>query len=133
MKKKSHRTKLGLVIDAIMQAESWNQTQFGERIGAQQSMVSRMIKGDEWEQHYLIFLKLLCLMAKHGMLPDLYGTSDKKLKTAGAGGFEMIANSTELQEILSHLRRYIMSTLESATRLARFFLIIPATYHRHAA
>ena len=41
MKNKSYRTKLGRVIDAIMQAEKWNQSQLGKHIGAQQSMVSR--------------------------------------------------------------------------------------------
>ena len=59
--KKKEPLKLGQVIDQVMKANSWDQTALGKRIGASQGMVSRMRKGEDWEQHWQIFLKLLPL------------------------------------------------------------------------
>ena len=62
--KKKDPLKLGQVVDQVMKANSWDQTALGKRIGATQGMVSRMRKGDDWEQHWQIFLKLIPLAFK---------------------------------------------------------------------
>jgi hypothetical protein len=64
--------KLGDVLDRIMLAKGWNQTELGAQIGAPQDMVSRMRKGDDWEEHWQICVKLLpfCLEL------DLLGARD---------------------------------------------------------
>ena len=55
------------VVDAGMAATKLNQTDFGAKIGAAQSMVSRMRKGDDWEEHWQIFLKLTALCDSLGI------------------------------------------------------------------
>ena len=66
--KKKDPLKLGQVVDQVMKANSWDQTALGKRIGATQGMVSRMRKGDDWEQHWQIFLKLIPLAFKINIL-----------------------------------------------------------------
>ena len=61
--------KLREVIDSIMTAKEWDQTALGKEVGAPQSMVSRMRKGDDWEQHWQTFLKLLPLCKDAGIDP----------------------------------------------------------------
>jgi len=60
------------VVDAVMQAKGWSQTQLGEKLGATQSMVSRMRNGEDWAQHWEIFLKLL----PHCVKLDLIGARE---------------------------------------------------------
>jgi len=72
--------KLGETVDQIMAAHGWDQTTFGAQIGARQSMVSRMRKGEDWEQHWQIFLKLLPLCRDLGIDPA--GGIDSKATSA---------------------------------------------------
>lgn len=73
--------KLIEVVDAAMAATKTNQTTFGAKIGAAQSMVSRMRKGDDWEDHWQIFLSLTALCNELGI--D-YANSMEKPSTKGA-------------------------------------------------
>lgn len=52
-------------IDRTMNRMALNQTMLAERLDTNQSTVSKMRSGAEWEQHWQIFLKLadLCQMA----------------------------------------------------------------------
>ncbi len=67
-------------IDAVMIEKDWDQTELGTHIGAPQSMVSRMRKGDDWELHWQVFLRLLRLLVTLKIIgrAELYATSDKK-------------------------------------------------------
>lgn len=73
--------KLREVIDDIMKAGKLDQTALGKKVGAIQSMVSRMRKGDDWEQHWQIFLKLLPLCKELGIDPaqDLKAPTDPEV------------------------------------------------------
>lgn len=71
--------KLREVVDRVMDANDWDQTALGKKLGAAQPMVSRMRKGDEWEIHWQVFLKLLPLIADLKMIryKELIPMSDK--------------------------------------------------------
>lgn len=71
--------KLRAVIDRVMKANDWDQTDLGKQLGTYQSMVSRMRKGDDWEIHWQVFLKLLPLIAELKMIryKELIPMSDK--------------------------------------------------------
>jgi hypothetical protein len=62
--------KLKDVVDGTMKAKKWDQTALGKQLGATQSMVSRMRKGDDWEQHWQIFLKLLPLCLELDLITE---------------------------------------------------------------
>ena len=49
------------VLDKILQIKKLTQAELGERIGASQSVVSKMRTGSDWATHWQIFLKLLPL------------------------------------------------------------------------
>jgi len=93
-------------IDAVMIEKDWDQTELGAHIGAPQSMVSRMRKGDDWELHWQVFLRLLRLLVTLKIISraELSATSDKRIAK----------NDTELAESKEDLpenarkRRYIM-------------------------
>jgi hypothetical protein len=53
------------IIDRLMKLTGWSQTALGERIGANQSMVSRMRGGGDWEQHWRVFGRLRALCRRY--------------------------------------------------------------------
>lgn len=75
------------VIDEILRLkkdEGWNQTILGDRIGMNQSMVSKMRYGPDWEMHWKVFWRLLAICEELGFDParDLKHPSDKEVLDA---------------------------------------------------
>jgi len=95
-------------IDAVMIEKDWDQTELGTHIGAPQSMVSRMRKGDDWELHWQVFLRLLSFLLRLKIIrqPELYAMSDnvkaKKPDEVGESKEDLPENARK--------KRYIMST-----------------------
>ena len=67
--------ELSEALDKILEVKKLTQAELGERIGASQSVVSKMRTGSDWATHWHIFLKLLplCieldLIAERDLLP----------------------------------------------------------------
>lgn len=97
-------------IDAVMIKKDWDQTELGAHIGAPQSMVSRMRKGDDWELHWQVFLRLLRLLIALKIIgrAELNGTSDnvkaKKPLEVGESTRESTENGRKKRYIMLPLR-----------------------------
>ena len=72
--------ELSEILDGILQAKKLTQAELGERIGASQSVVSKMRSGSDWATHWRIFLKLLPMCIELDLIEG------RDLRTVSAGG-----------------------------------------------
>ena len=64
--------KLREVVDELMRRNKWSQTQLGERLGMNQSMVSKMRYGPDWQQHWEAFLAIMEMCEDQGIFKEYY-------------------------------------------------------------
>ncbi len=101
-------------IDAVMVEKDWDQTELGMHIGAPQSMVSRMRKGDDWELHWQVFLRLLRLL----VTLKIIGRSELYSTTSDKNAAKKAAEVGESTEHLPKKARKIRYTMETGPEIA---------------